>query len=115
MGAWGFLVILLAVSASAAGAEEPNPLPVQAVAPGVYVPHGVHEEATVANQGGIANIGFVIGDEGVAVIDSGGRPMEGKALLKAIRQLTPLPVRYVINTHFHPDHVMGNVAFVAEG
>src|SRR6185369_2704133 len=109
-----FIVILLAVFAAPLRAEESNPLPVEEVAPGVYVHHGVHEEATVANQGGITNIGFVIGDAAVAVIDSGGSPMEGRALLAAIRRKTNLPIRYVINTHFHPDHVMGNAAFVAE-
>jgi quinoprotein relay system zinc metallohydrolase 2 len=108
-------VILLAILTSRGWAEDGSPLPVTEIAPGVYVHHGVHEEATVANQGGIANIGFVIGDETVAVIDSGGSPMEGRALLQAIRRVTKLPVRYVINTHFHPDHVMGNAAFVAGG
>ena len=94
---------------------EPAPLAVTEIALGVYVHHGVHEEATVENAGGIANIGFVIGDAAVAVIDSGGSPMEGRALLQAIRQVTRLPIRFVINTHFHPDHVMGNSAFVATG
>jgi quinoprotein relay system zinc metallohydrolase 2 len=81
----------------------------------VYVHHGVHAEATAANHGGIANIGFVVGDAAVAVIDSGGSPMEGRALLAAIRKVTPLPIRFVIDTHFHPDHVLGNAVFAAAG
>jgi quinoprotein relay system zinc metallohydrolase 2 len=115
MRSLAFTVILLAILTSRGQADQPSPLPVTEIAPGVYVHHGVHEEATVANQGGIANIGFVIGDAAVAVIDSGGSPMEGQALLRAIRRVTKLPVRFVINTHFHPDHVMGNVVFAAEG
>jgi len=111
----GFLAALAAPWTSSGRAEGLAPLSVEEVAPGVFVHHGVHEEATLANAGGIANIGFVIGDAAVAVIDSGGSPMEGRALLQAIRQVTPLPIRYVINTHFHPDHVMGNLAFVAPG
>jgi quinoprotein relay system zinc metallohydrolase 2 len=108
------VAVLLAILTSAGWADETAPLGVEEIAPGVFVHHGVHEEATIANEGGIANIGFVIGDAAVAVIDSGGSPMEGRALLAAIRRVTSLPVRYVINTHFHPDHVMGNMAFLGE-
>ena len=81
------------------------------VAPGIHVRPGVHEDATTANADAIANIGFVVGRDAVAVIDPGGSGIDGAGLRRALRAVTPLPVRYVVLTHAHPDHVFGAGAF----
>src|SRR6185369_11948072 len=62
-----------------------------------------------------ANAGFVIGDEAVAVVDTFWSTEAAAMLLRDIRRLTTLPVRYVVNTHYHIDHVAGNGIFVAAG
>lgn len=84
------------------------------VAPGLYLREGLQQDASADNRGHIANIGFVVGDARVAVIDTGGSLQEGRDLLRAIRQVTKRPIGYVILTHMHPDHVFGAAAFTNE-
>lgn len=84
---------------------------VMEVAPGVYLRPGVQEEFSASNQGHIANIGFIVGSRRVAVIDTGSSYREGMALRGMIREITPLPIEYVILTHMHPDHALGAAAF----
>ncbi len=85
------------------------------VAEGVYVYAGPHVQASSRNLGGVGNAGVVIGAEAVALVDTGGSRAFGRLLLKAVRKLTDLPVSHVINTHVHPDHVLGNDAFTGDG
>jgi len=111
---WGATAILPQAAILPRAAWATAPFDMAAVAPGSFVRQGVHEEATPANQDGIANIGFIIGDDAVAVIDPGGSRADGERLRAAIRGRTNLPVRYVIMTHLHPDHVFGSAAFAAD-
>ena len=77
------------------------------LAPGVHVHRGADGPLSRENRGRIANLGVVVGDQRVAVIDPGGSREEGEALFAAIRRLTDLPIGPVILTHMHPDHIAG--------
>ena len=81
------------------------------IGPGLLLHNGILELADPENAGDIANSVVIIGQESVAVVDTGGSATVGEKLYDAVRAKTSLPIRYVINTHFHPDHVMGNAAF----
>ncbi len=112
MNALAVLTMTLLAGASVAPADDPaRALAIETVAPGDYAHFGEISLTTPQNQGDIANLGIIVGRDAVAVVDTGGSVAVGKRLLAAIRTITGKPVRYVINTHEHPDHVFGNAAF----
>jgi len=93
-------------------AELPDPVQ---VAPHSYAWIGPYGPPTRENRGFRMNLGFVVGDDAVAVIDSGyGDEMAG-AMLEHIREITDRPVRYVINTNSQPHRILGNAAFRKHG
>jgi quinoprotein relay system zinc metallohydrolase 2 len=84
---------------------------IEKLGPGLYL----HPGRTATNQdpqrGDIANLGFIIGASCIAVIDTGGSVQTGRRLQQAIRDVSDKPICYVINSHIHYDHLLGNAAF----
>jgi len=109
------MVLLLLLTFPHRAAVESNPLTAKAeddftlvkVSEGVY--------AAIAKSGGLAsgNAGFVVGDEGVLVVDTFFTPVAAEELIASIGAETKQPIKYVINTHYHLDHTGGNQVFAA--
>jgi cyclase len=107
-------VILGAIAvatASAQNAPAPADSPAFTLKP---LGHNAYAAIDIGGKAG-ANAGFVIGSESVLVVDTFQRESAAQQLLAEIRKLTPLPVKYVVNTHYHLDHVAGNRVFQQAG
>jgi quinoprotein relay system zinc metallohydrolase 2 len=107
--------VLVAAPAAHGQAPPPGAESLEPLAPGVYVRRGALEDWGAANGGRVANLGLVVGSRCAAVIDTGGTPDDGRAFRAAVERTAKVPVCYVINTHAHPDHVLGNQAFESAG
>ncbi|MET0028468.1 MAG: MBL fold metallo-hydrolase [Candidatus Thiodiazotropha sp.] len=84
--------------------------PAEQVVEGVYVIHGPLGVPSVENQGFMNNPAFIIGRDGVVVIDPGSSVQTGEMVLRQLRAITDLPVVAVFNTHIHGDHWLANQA-----
>src|SRR5262245_32686843 len=86
------------------------PFALKEIAPGVFA--AITDPKAEPTLG---NAGFVIGSDGVLVVDTFTTAEPAEKLLAEIRAKTPRPVRYVVNTHFHRDHLGGNAVFARVG
>ncbi|MDD1781590.1 quinoprotein relay system zinc metallohydrolase 2 [Enterovibrio sp. ZSDZ35] len=107
------LMLLGTLISFTTSAETPN-LTFSEVAPGVYCHQGEIADLFTTQTDPVANMTFIVGNDAVAVIDTGASQRTGEALLKGIRRITKLPITHVITTHVHPDHHFGNQAFIEE-
>lgn len=95
-------------------ASETGPFAMEEAAEGIYVRRGLDEDASKTNNNAIANIGFIIGRDCVLVTDPGGSRADGERLRASIAEVTSLPVKYVVMSHVHPDHIFGASAFLKD-
>jgi len=101
---WLIGLVAACTAFSAPVFAEPLPFVLKQVGPGVYAAiDGPEHKAG-------SNAGFVIGDDGVLVVDAFFNLDAARALVAEIRRLTPKPIRYVVNTHYHADHTGGDQA-----
>jgi glyoxylase-like metal-dependent hydrolase (beta-lactamase superfamily II) len=104
-----------ALSAGSANAQDEIELTPKQVAPRTWFFQGESGMASTQNKGFMSNAGFVVTADGVVVFDALGTPALGRAMLAAIRKITPQPVKRVIVSHYHADHFYGLAAFKDAG
>ncbi|MGB0734090.1 MAG: MBL fold metallo-hydrolase, partial [Pontibacterium sp.] len=108
---WVLLLSLFTFSLSGHANTLSYNLAPKQIAQGVWVLEGKREDFSHKNGGNIVNTGFIVGESGVVVIDTGPSKRYGQALRAQISALTEKPITDVLITHFHPDHFLGNQSF----
>lgn len=77
------------------------------------VADGVHVAVAAPAYKVNSNTAIIENDDGVIVVDTHSKPSAARVIVERLRDLTPKPVRYVVNTHFHWDHWHGNEVYPA--
>src|SRR5262249_26337363 len=88
-------LLLLAMAVPAFSAPQ-----VHAIGQGLY--------AYISDNDSSANSTFLVGDKAILVVDTGLNRQEGEKILHDVHVVSPLPIQYMVNTHYHPDHQGGN-------
>jgi glyoxylase-like metal-dependent hydrolase (beta-lactamase superfamily II) len=118
LGTWaafGGLAWAMAGMQVAAAQTTPKAMTAVQVSASAFYVEGVSALGSSANRNFISNAAFIVTPEGVVVIDALGSPALADELMQLIAQRTPLPVRWVVVTHYHADHIYGLQAFQAKG
>lgn len=109
---FGLAYMILGLGGGGAVAQSVAPYTLQPLEHGAWA--AIDNPAAKEDESG-SNAGFVIGTDGVLVVDTFENPAAARKMLEEIRAKTKLPIRFVVNTHYHLDHVSGNAAFAAAG
>ena len=103
------LIVPLALAGANASNAKLHDFTLKKIGDGVYA--GISADGSKAG----SNAGFIIGSNCVVVVDSFEQPEAANELLAEIRKLTKLPIRYLVNTHYHLDHTGGDAVFAEAG
>ncbi|MCB2042004.1 MAG: MBL fold metallo-hydrolase [Burkholderiaceae bacterium] len=114
-GPWSWALVLGMAAIVPGMAQAAAAVKAVEVAENVWMVQGEAALGSSANRNFISNAGFVVTEEGVVVVDALGSPALANELIAEIRRITPQPIRYVVVTHFHADHIYGLQAFKAAG
>lgn len=109
------LIALILLSPRPVAADAAIELQPIKISPHVYYFRGEPGMASAENKGFMSNAGFVVTAEGVVIFDALATPALGEAMTRAIRKITPLPIRRVVISHYHADHFYGLQALKAQG
>ncbi|MFO7593716.1 MAG: MBL fold metallo-hydrolase [Pseudomonadota bacterium] len=109
------VLMFTALAVQAAATVDDYKMQAEKVADGVYaIVSPAQDFPNEENKGWNSNSAFVVTDEGLLVFDTGSSETIGKALLQTIRRVSDAPIKWVINSHSHGDHWLGNGAFSGE-